>query len=202
MLHNKRLYIAIAGHNQIWTFDPAKDTLSIYAGNGDENLKDGTVKAASFAQPSGLATDGKRSYVADSETSSIRSVPLVGTTGNVSTIVGEGLFEFGDRTGIANQVRLQHALGVVHLDGKLYVADTYNSKIKIIDPVKRTCDTWLGGPTTFNEPGGLNIAAGKMYIADTNNHRIQIVDMKTKEISTLQLQGVESVNREMASRAP
>jgi DNA-binding beta-propeller fold protein YncE len=92
-------------------------------------------------------------------------------------------------------VRLQHALGVAYLDGKLYVADTYNSKIKIIDPATRKCDTYFGGPNLLNEPGGLSIAGGKMYIADTNNHRIQIVDMKTKDVSTLQLQGVEAVRR-------
>ena len=34
-----------------------------------------------------------------------------------------------------------------------------------------------------------------MYVADTNNHRIQIIDMKTKDLSTLQLQGVEPVRR-------
>lgn len=196
LLHNKRLYIAIAGHNQIWTFDPAKETLSIYAGNGKEFLTDGPVAKAAFAQPSGLATDGKRLFVADSETSSIRIVPLVGATGSVTTIVGKGLFDFGDINGVGPQVRLQHALGVAHLDGKLYVADTYNSKIKILNPNNRVCETWLGGPTMFNEPGGLSISAGKMYIADTNNHRIEVVDMKTKETSTLQLQGVDAVSRD------
>ena len=195
LLHNKRIYIAMAGHNNIWTFDLVKDTVATYAGDGDENIKDGTLKTAKFAQPSGLATDGKRLFVADSETSSIRSVPLFGTPGNVSTIVGTGLFRFGDENGVGEFVRLQHALGVAYLDGKLYVADTYNSKIKILDPVKRSCDTYFGGPNMLNEPGGLSIAAGKMYIADTNNHRIQIVDMKTKDVTTLQLQGVEAVRR-------
>jgi DNA-binding beta-propeller fold protein YncE len=192
---NKRLYIAIAGHNQIWTFDPAKDTLAIYAGNGMEDLIDGPVRTAAFAQPSGLATDGARLFVADSEVSAIRSVPLVGLVGNVTTIVGKGLFDFGDINGAGDKVRLQHALGVAHLDGKLYVADTYNSKIKLVDPDKRTCDTYLGGEKMFDEPGGLSIAAGKMYIADTNNHRIQVVDMKTKAVSTLQLQGVDPGRR-------
>ena len=197
--HNKRLYIAIAGHNQIWTFDPAKDTLAIYAGNGMEDLIDGPVRTAAFAQPSGLASDGARLFVADSEVSAIRSVPLVGLVGNVTTIVGKGLFDFGDINGAGDKVRLQHALGVAHLDGKLYVADTYNSKIKLIDPDRRTCDTYLGGDKMFDEPGGLSIAAGKMYIADTNNHRIQVVDLKTKEMSTLPLQGVDPVRREAAS---
>ncbi len=100
-------------------------------------------------------------YVADSEISAIRAVPLSGK-GNVRTIVGEGLFEFGDKDGKGSKVRLQHALGVAYRDGKLYVADTYNSKIKLIDPAKRTCTTFLGDPggwlkaKMFNEPGGLS----------------------------------------------
>jgi hypothetical protein len=89
----------------------------------------------------------------------------------------------------------------------LYIADTYNSKIKVIDPVKKSCDTFLGDPPgwlkekMFNEPGGVSISGGKMYIADTNNHRIQIVDMKSKAVSTLRLQGVDPIRREaMASK--
>ncbi len=202
LLHNKRIYIAMAGHNNIWTYDLVKDTVATYAGTGNEDIKDGPIKTANFAQPSGLATDGKRLYTADSETSSIRSVPLYGRSrANVATIVGKGLFDFGDQNGVGPFVRLQHALGVTYFEGKLYVADTYNSKIKIIDPAKRTCETYFGGPNILNEPGGLSIAAGKMYIADTNNHRIQIVDMKTKDVSTLQLQGVEPVRRADAGTA-
>ena len=89
-------------------------------------------------------------------------MPLDGK-GEVKTLVGEGLFEFGDVDGVGDKVRLQHALGVAYHDGKLYVADTYNSKIKVLDPAKRTCKTflggepdgWLAGPM-FNEPAGLS----------------------------------------------
>ena len=174
---------------------------------GAEEITDGPLKGvgfgrniSAFAQPSGLATDGKTLFVADSATSSIRAVPLANSKGNVSTIVGEGLFEFGDKNGIGAEVRLQHALGVAYLEGKLYVADTYNSKIKLIDPVKRSCETYLGDgkEKMFNEPGGVSISGGKMYVADTNNHRIQIVDMKTKDVSTLRLTDVPSVPREEA----
>lgn len=196
LLHNKRMYIAMAGQNQLWTWDMTKDIVSIYAGTGWEDLTDGPLAKANFAQPSGLTTDGKRLFVADCETSSIRSVPFVGGAGAVTTIVGQGLFAFGDKNGVGPQVRLQHALGVVHFDGKLYVADTYNNKIKIIDPGKRSCDTFVSGQDLFNEPGGLSIAGGKMYVADTNHHRIQVVEMKTKETTTLRLQGVEPVRRE------
>jgi thiol-disulfide isomerase/thioredoxin len=197
-LHGDKLYIAFAGHHQIWALDLASDQLTRYAGNGRETISDGSLAFASFAQPSGLTSDGTNLYVADSEVSAVRQVPLDGK-GDVKTIVGEGLFEFGDQDGIGDKVRLQHALGVHYHDGVLYVADTYNSKIKVIDPDKRSSTTflggepdgWLAGPL-FNEPGGLSFANGKLYVADTNAHRIRVIDLKTKAVSTLELTGVEA----------
>ncbi len=193
LLHEGKIYVAMAGHHQIWTFDPSRDRIDPFAGNGRENIADGPLPESSFAQPSGLATDGKNLYVADSEISAIRAVPLnQGRRGEVTTIVGEGLFEFGDVDGEGSKVRLQHALGVAYHQGKLYVADTYNSKIKVIDPERKTCSTYLAG---FNEPGGLSIAGDKIYVADTNNHQIRVVDMKTKEVTTLALEGIAPVQR-------
>ncbi len=204
-LADTTLFIAQAGHHQIWTLDLVKDMLAPYAGNGREQLHDGSLGPtgeASFAQPSGLTSDGTMLYVADSEVSGIRAIPLNGK-GEVKTIVGQGLFDFGDVDGVGEKVRLQHALGVAYHEGKLYVADTYNSKIKVIDPAKRSAvtflggdkDGWPGGPM-FREPGGLSFADGKMYVADTNAHRIQVVDLKTKVVTTLKLQGVEAPNKE------
>lgn len=197
LLKGDLLYIALAGHHQIWTLDVVKESLEPFAGNGRETLRDGTRANSSFAQPSGLATDGNTLYVADSEISAIRAVSL--KEDKVKTIVGEGLFEFGDVDGQGEKVRLQHALGVVYHEGKLYVADTYNSKLKIIDPATRTSTTFLGGEpagwlTTplFVEPAGLSYANGKLYVADTNAHRIRVVDLKSKAVTTLKLEGVEA----------
>jgi thiol-disulfide isomerase/thioredoxin len=201
LIQGDRLFIAMAGHHQIWVLDLARNRLAPFAGDGQETLQDGPLGLSCFAQPSGLASDGKTLYVADSETSSIRSIPLTGR-GGVRTIVGEGLFDFGDKDGTANGVRLQHALGVAYHEDRLYVADTYNSKIKVIDPLKRTCTTFLGGEPEgwlatplFSEPGGLCVAGGKLYVADTNAHRIRIVDLKTKAVATLKLEGVEAPRR-------
>ncbi|CAN5567623.1 thioredoxin-like domain-containing protein [soil metagenome] len=198
-LVGNELYIAMAGHHQIWTLDLTQKTLEPYAGNGREDIIDGQLARASFAQPSGLTTDGKNLYVADSEVSAIRSVPLSGK-GKVTTVVGEGLFEFGDVDGTAEKVRLQHALGVAFHDGKLFVADTYNNKIKELDPATRTAKSYLGektrpkqGEGTFNEPGGLSFANGKMYVADTNSHRIRVVDLKTKAVTTLNIKGLKKI---------
>jgi thiol-disulfide isomerase/thioredoxin len=198
LLVGETLYVAMAGHHQIWALDLAKDHLAPYAGDGRENILDGPLPAAQFAQPSGLATDGKQLFVADSEVSAVRAVGLPGSPPLVETLVGRGLFTFGDEDGVGPQVRLQHALGMAYTDGKLYVADTYNNKLKVIDPAARRCTTflggdadgWLGGPL-FNEPAGLSYADGKLYVADTNAHRIRVVDLKTRTVRTLALKGVE-----------
>jgi sugar lactone lactonase YvrE len=197
------VFIAMAGHHQIWTFDPKEGRLDWYAGDGRENIMDGGLASAEFAQPSGLTTDGKRLYVADSEVSAIRSVSLgkKGDPRDVRTLVGTGLFRFGDKDGTGDAVLLQHALGVLYHDGQLFVADTYNSKLKVLDPATRECKTFLGGrggwltPPAFNEPGGLSYAAGKLYVADTNASRIRVVDLKTKQVTTLALTGVPPVVR-------
>jgi DNA-binding beta-propeller fold protein YncE len=202
-LDGDRLLIAMAGHHQIWALDLAKNELTPFAGLGFEMIMNGPlVGRACFAQPSGLTSDGKTLYVADSEGSVIRALPLDGK-GVVTTLVGEewreNLFEFGDVDGVGDKVRLQHALGVAYHDGKVYVADTYNSKIKVLDPQKHSCETllggepdgWLAGPL-FSEPAGLSFANGKLYVADTNAHRIRVVDLKEKKVSTLKLPGVEA----------
>jgi DNA-binding beta-propeller fold protein YncE len=192
LLHKGELFIAMAGYHQIWVMDLSKRTIAPFAGTGFEDLVDGFPAAARFAQPSGLASDGNRLYVADSESSSIRALLLDGT-GAVFTLSGTGLFDFGDVDGVYPRSRLQHPLGIVRVRDKLYVADTYNSKIKVLDPVTRSCTTFVGDKKAklFNEPGGISYADGKLYVADTNAHRIQVVDVASKEVSTLKLQGVE-----------
>jgi thiol-disulfide isomerase/thioredoxin len=196
-LHNGQLYIAMAGNHQLWVLDLQRNLLRNYAGDGVENIMNGTLADSQFAQPSGLASDGQWLYVADSEVSAVRAVSLPG--GNtVKTLVGEGLFEFGDRDGIGREARLQHALGVACYQGKVLVADTYNNKLKIIDPNTLQCDTFLGDGQAgsgdqrvrFNEPGGLSVAGDLLFVADTNNHLIRVVNLKTKAIRTLTLTGV------------
>lgn len=191
------LYIAMAGPHQIWKMDLDKNEVSTFAGSGREARLDGPLLQSGFAQPSGITTDGKNLYIADSESNIIRAIDIAG--GTVATIVGGDLFEFGDVDGSGDEVRLQHPLGVLSVDDKLLIADTYNHKIKQLDPKKETVITLFGtgkpgqqdGTTaSFYEPGGLALANDKLYIADTNNHAIRVVDLKTKRASTLRLNGL------------
>ena len=186
------LAIAMGGPHQIWRYDIARGIVGHWAGSGYENIQDGTLANARFAQPSGLATDGQHLFVADSEVSALRSISLA-TDHRVSTIVGSGLFNFGDIDGQGPSVRLQHDLGVAYGGGKLYVADTYNNKIKVCDPKAKTVATLVGthdrgtgdSPPHFNEPGGLALLGETLYVADTNNHQIRAVDLATRGVRTL-----------------
>jgi thiol-disulfide isomerase/thioredoxin len=140
VMHNGLLYVAMAGPHQLWVVNPKTLEAKRYAGSGRENHTNGPLLEAALAQPSGITTDGRSLYFADSEVSSIRSASL-DPKGAVGTIVGKGLFDFGDVDGAGDAVRLQHPLGVVYLRNQLYIADTYNHKIKVIDLAKSEFDS-------------------------------------------------------------
>ncbi|MEO2035799.1 MAG: NHL domain-containing thioredoxin family protein, partial [Planctomycetaceae bacterium] len=199
-----RLYIAMAGPHQLWSHKLNSTVISVFAGSGREDVTNGSRKASAFAQPSGLATDGSALFVVDSEGSSVRSVPF-STKTPITTLVGtselpngQSLFAFGDQDGVGNAVRLQHPLGVAYRAGQLFIADTYNHKIKRIDLESNRCQTWLGTgksgsklkPVELSEPAGLSIAGDTLYIADTNNHRICRANVKTAEVTVLTIDGL------------
>jgi DNA-binding beta-propeller fold protein YncE len=188
------LYIAMAGPHQIWMLDLDKNEVSTFAGSGREARLDGPLLEAGFAQPSGMATDGKTLYVADSESNIIRAIDIAGRS--VKTLVGGDLFEFGDIDGTGDDVRLQHPLGLLAYGDKVLIADTYNHKIKELDPKQDKVTSLFGtgkpgqsdGPSpSFYEPGGLTLANGNLYVADTNNHAIRVIDLKTKRATTLKI---------------
>jgi thiol-disulfide isomerase/thioredoxin len=193
------LYVAMAGPHQIWQLDLKTRRPSVFAGSGREARLDGTREEAAFAQPSGLAGDGRTLYVADSESNIIRAVGE-GAGGEVLTLAGGDLFEFGDRDGQGDDVRLQHPLGLALYDGRLFIADTYNHKLKVLDPKTRKVSTFAGtgkpgqadgARPEFYEPGGISVARGRLYVADTNNHAVRVVDLSTKQTTTLVIRGLE-----------
>ena len=149
------VYVALAGSHVIAVFDPKAGTIEPWAGDGVERRYDNKGLEASFAQPSGITTDGTTLWVADSETSSIRAVTLANR--DVKTLVGKDLFVFGDVDGAPDVARLEHPLGVAVLGRALYVADTYNSKIKRLDLATSSTRTLVGGRDHKDlfEPTGL-----------------------------------------------
>jgi DNA-binding beta-propeller fold protein YncE len=204
VLHDDVLYIAMAGPHQLWRMDLVTGETVPHAGSGRESVIDGPLADAELAQPSGITTDGELLYFVDAESSAVRTADIA-TDGVVTTLIGTGLFDYGDVDGTGTVVRLQHALGVtVGPEGMLYVADTYNNKIKRIDPETRESVTFAGdgqpglqdGPllnAQFYEPGGIDYADGKLYVADTNNHAIRVIDLETETVSTISFGENETV---------
>jgi thiol-disulfide isomerase/thioredoxin len=198
-LVERELFVAMAGTHQIWRMDLEKGTVAPFAGSGREARTDGNLQDSAFAQPSGLAFDGKLLYVADAESNVIRAIDLAKQT--VVTLAGGDLFDFGDKDGTGDDVRFQHPLGIATWGKNLIITDTYNHKVKTLNPLTRVASTVFGdgkpGKTDgakaeFYEPGGLSIVGSKLYIADTNNHVIRVINLLTKQIKTLEIKGLSA----------
>jgi len=172
-----RVVVAMAGIHQLWslTLDPdlGANDLAVLGGTTQEGLRDGPGEQAWLAQPSGLATsaDGKRVWVADSETSALRSL----STDGLTTHVGTGLFDFGHRDGPAGQALLQHPLGVVELpDGSVAICDTYNGAIRRYDPMRDVVSTLAVGLAEPSDAAVESDAAGgfRLVVVESAAHRL------------------------------
>ncbi|MDQ0600364.1 thiol-disulfide isomerase/thioredoxin/streptogramin lyase [Streptomyces canus] len=162
-----KVWIAMAGIHQLWTYDPADKTVAVAAGTTNEGLVDGPAAEAWFAQPSGLGATPERLWVADSETSALR---WVDTDGTVHTAVGTGLFDFGHRDGATGQALLQHPLGVTALpDGSVAVSDTYNHALRRYDPATGEVTTLA---TDLREPSGAVLVGDDLVVVESARHRL------------------------------
>lgn len=193
------LYIAMAGAHQIWVLSMDKGAIGPMVGSGAEGHADGDFFDATLAQPSGLFWKDNVLYFSDAESSTVRAADF--TTNKVTTLAGtpkDNLFDFGDVDGELGKSRLQHTLALTPAeDGTIFVADTYNSKIKLLDPKTQTIKTLFGlggtggfrdgsaAEAQFDEPGGLAYDAGKLYVADTNNDAIRVIDVKAGTVNTV-----------------
>ncbi|MGW6688628.1 NHL domain-containing thioredoxin family protein [Streptomyces sp. NPDC054961] len=165
-----RVWIAMAGVHQLWTWDPETGTVAVAAGTTNEGLHDGPAAEAWFAQPSGLAATEDRLWIADSETSALRYVHRDGEDYAITTAVGSGLFDFGHRDGEAAQALLQHPLGVTALpDGSVAVCDTYNHALRRYDPATGQVTTLA---TDLREPSDAVLAGDDIVVVESARHRL------------------------------
>lgn len=201
------LYVAMAGTHQVWLLHLDAGTIQPLIGDGSEGLYSDSFGATRLAQLSGLFYRAGALYIADSESSTIRLAAIAGQV--VATVAGtderDNLFDFGDVDGAVGTSRLQHPLGVAGGSaGAIYVADTYNSRIKALDPAADTISTLagigvggfrdgVGEDAEFNEPGGLSAAGQRLFVADTNNHAIRVIDLPTLTVSTIRFANPEKL---------
>ena len=159
----------------------SRKVTEVAAGTTNEGLKDGPLAEAWFAQTSGLAADGDRLWLADSEISALRWIDT-----EVHTAVGTGLFDFGLRDGKASEALLQHPLGVTVLrDGSIAIADTYNGAVRRYDPRTDVVDTMATG---LAEPSGAVVVGNELLVVESAAHRLTRIPLgasaKADEFST------------------
>ena len=187
-LAGRTLFVAMAGIHQLWRIDLDADSATSHSGSRAEDIVDGAQRSAALAQPMGIVAspDGARVFFADAESSAVRWADT-DPEGQVGTLVGTGLFDFGDADGEGDAVRLQHPQAVALApDGRLLVADSYNDALKWVDPSTRRATTWMRG---FHEPGGVAIAGDAAYVADTNAHRLVRVELATGAQCEVEISG-------------
>jgi thiol-disulfide isomerase/thioredoxin len=166
-----RVWVAMAGLHQLWTYDPLTGAVEVAAGTTNEGLRDGAPAQAWFAQTSGLAATEDRLWLADSEISALRWIDDDG----VHTAVGTGLFDFGLRDGKAGEALLQHPLGVTALpDGSVAIADTYNNAVRRFDPRAETVETMATG---LAEPSGAVVDGDELVVVESAAHRLTRVPL-------------------------
>ncbi len=198
----RSLFIAGAGRHQLWRLDLETGRVDLFAGTGGEGIEDGPRLAATLSQPSGLAVSNGMLYFTDPEASAVRAVSLR-LDGELRTLIGEGLFSWGDEVGTFAETQLQHAIGIeIVNENQAYIADTYNHRIKLLDLTAQTSSVVAGDGSAgltggqgaavrFSEPSGLSATSSTLYIADTNNHRIRTLDLASGEVSTVALSNLD-----------
>ncbi len=201
---NGTLYIAMAGPHQVWSHVIGSPTIAVFAGTGREDVINGPLLASAFAQPSEIVADadGKFLYLVDSEGSAVRKIAtdpagLVTTVAGTSELPqGQSLFAFGDIDATGSEARFQHPLGIAVAGTTLFVADSYNHKIRQVNLSSGAVTTWLGngkpgnGLDQLSEPGGLSIVGDTLFVADTNNHRILSVAVGSKVGKVIEIAGL------------
>ncbi len=190
-------YIADRTNQRIWKVD-SSGNISTVAGNGSAGYSGdgGAATSAQLWNPTGVSVDGSGNlYIADESNQRIRKVD---STGNISTFAGNGSAGYSGDGSAATSALLNRPSGVsVDGSGNLYIADTYNHRIRKVDSMGNISTVAGTGAVGYSGDGGAATSAllgypsgvsvdgsGNLYIADTNNSAIRMVD-STGNISTV-----------------
>lgn len=197
----KKVYILCFSVLGLVALQTKAQIITTIAGNGTFGFSgDGSqATAAEFSMPEGVATDtaGKNIYVADFANNRIRKI--VSSTGIITTVAGGGSSGLGDG-GQATAAELNMAQGVaVDNNGNIYIADTWDQRIRKVDASTGIINTVAGnGTNNFSGDGGQATSAeinfpnsvaldtsGNIYFSDQNNNRIRKITVSTGIITTV-----------------
>lgn len=178
-----RLAIANAGTHQILLYNTETEELSVLAGSGREDIIDGPAASAALAQPSGLSYHDGVLYFVDAESSALRQLK----DGQVKTLIGTGLFDFGFKDGKYPEARLQHPQGLFADGNRIFIADTYNNAIRVYDIKTGELKTNTFNYRKLNEPGDVYVDGVNLFIANTNHNEINGATVNSRILSEIRI---------------
>ena len=179
------VYVADWGNSRIRKITTGGTVTTLAGGGGSEwngaGYSGGNGTSAGFSYPSGGALDWSGNvYVADTRNNRIRKITPGGT---VTTLAGSGTAGYADGNGLSASFRYPYGVAVDG-SGNVYVADSFNNRIRKITP-SGTVTTLAGSGTagyadgngtsaSFRSPWGVAVdGSGNVYVADTSNDRIR-----------------------------
>jgi hypothetical protein len=206
LLIENDLYISMQGTNQIWRMDIRTEVATPFAGSGDFGFTNDNSRKSQLAAPSGLTTDiSEAVFFTDAQASALRYV----ADGEVKTSVGQGIFDFGYQDGKKDKIKLRYPNGMTSYDEKIYLADTYNHSIRIIEPFKRKSETLVGDPkmagyrngfeALFNQPMDVEVLGEDLIVADAGNGALRKVNLSSSEVSSIPLINYECIGQGLGS---
>ncbi len=168
----KTLLVADIKNHKIRQIDlsEARHRVTTIAGNGAAGVPvDGSIATdAPLVDPRSIATGpAGEIYIVERNGNALRVI----RDGKIFTVAGSG--QKGNRDGAADQARFNGPKHIdVAADGKVYIADDTNHKIRIYDPADQTVRTLDTSPYVLNRPHGVTVRGDWLYIADSFHHRV------------------------------
>lgn len=196
MLWNKDLLIAMSGYSQLWRMNLSTMQAQVFSGSGNEGLVDGQAASAQYFQPYAVCGVKNVLYISESQNSSLRVFDT--EKKDVQCYAGNGPMYFGDKDGNRETAMMQCAQGIMVRNGRIYIADAGNHKIKVYSTAKKELTNFIGSGKPGNYDGACPFATmsfptdiafldGKFYIADCHNSLIRTCDSTGRTLSTLVL---------------
>jgi DNA-binding beta-propeller fold protein YncE len=167
------IYVAATGQHQILRADLRRQQVATVAGDGRSEVRDGIGGQSSLSQPMALASMSGQLLVADAGGNAIRRLRFADLA--LTTLAGSSPWEPGNRDGIGDHARLAYPSGLAVADNRVYVADTMNDRLCVLDPYSGHLAT-IELDRPLHEPQGMSFACGSLWVADRNDHAILRID--------------------------
>jgi streptogramin lyase len=172
-VEGEALFVAASVQIQILRVVLRAQSVATVAGVGRNDLRVGFGGEASLAQPVALALLPGQLLVADAGGNAIRRLRFADAA--LTTLAGSSPWEPGREDGIGRKARLAFPCGLAAAGNRVYVADTCNDRLCVLDPYSGELST-LPIEHPLHEPQGLSFAAGALWVADRNDDAILRID--------------------------